>query len=478
MNVQQYYRRSQVDNPFISVWNTANTSTGSSGSNQVRLPLLSTGTYNFVVDWGDSTTDTITAWNQAQVTHTYASSGTYTITIKGVIIGWRFDNTGDRLKILNVTEWGSIVFQSSNNINGGSFRGCANFNFSATDTPIIEGPSQDGFFGGCTNLTANPSINSWDLSEITVGLRNFFIGCTNFNQNIGLWNISGADSLQGMFASCTSFNNGGSADINNWNVSNVTNFSSMFSGATSFNQPIGNWNISSAINISSMFNGATSFNQNIGGWDVSNVTTVTGLFNGANAFNNGGSPSINDWNTSNWTGNVVAANQAFFGSAFNQPIGNWDVSGITSFGNNNRGFFQGATSFNQDISSWDVSNVTSFFNCFLGAASFNQDISSWNVSNGTNFASMFQNATAFNQNIGGWNVSKSTTFANFMAGKTFSNYSAANLDAIYNGWSALTFVNTGLTISFGTIRYTSAGAAGRAILTGAPNNWTITDGGI
>ena len=66
---------------FVSNWNTANTSGGSSTSTQIQLPLESSGTYNFVVDWGDGNTDTITAWNQAETLHTYASSGTYTITI-------------------------------------------------------------------------------------------------------------------------------------------------------------------------------------------------------------------------------------------------------------------------------------------------------------------------------------------------------------------------------------------------------------
>jgi hypothetical protein len=33
-------------------------------------------------------------------------------------------------------------------------------------------------------------------------------------------------------------------------------------------------------------------------------------------------------------------------------------------------------------------------------------------------------------------------------------------------------------ISFGSIKYTVAGQAGKNILDFAPNNWTITDGGI
>ena len=90
---------------------------------------------------------------------------------------------------------------------------------------------------------------------------------------------------------------------------------------------------------------------------------------------------------------------------------------------------------------------------------------------------MFFNASAFNQNIGGWNVSNVTNFTNFMDNKTAANYSAANLDAIYNGWSLLT-LQPNVTANFGTIKYTAAGQTGRNTLTSAPKNWTITDGGI
>ncbi len=66
-----------------------------------------------------------------------------------------------------------------------------------------------------------------------------------------------------------------------------------------------------------------------------------------------------------------------------------------------------------------------------------------------------------------------------MVGKTNLDYSAANLDAIYNGWSALLGgVKPNININFGSIKYTAAGTAGKNILLGAPNNWTITDGGI
>jgi hypothetical protein len=62
-------------------------------------------------------------------------------------------------------------------------------------------------------------------------------------------------------------------------------------------------------------------------------------------------------------------------------------------------------------------------------------------------------------------------------GKTPTTFSTTNLDAIYNGWSSRP-VKTTIVISFGTAKYTTAASSGRAILTGSPNNWVITDGGI
>jgi hypothetical protein len=89
---------------------------------------------------------------------------------------------------------------------------------------------------------------------------------------------------------------------------------------------------------------------------------------------------------------------------------------------------------------------------------------------------LFQNATNFNQDIGNWNVSGVTVFNNFMAGKTNLNYSATNLDSIYNNWSLLP-LKTGITITFGSIKPTSNGLNGkRRILSGF--SWSITDGGL
>jgi surface protein len=191
-------------------------------------------------------------------------------------------------------------------------------------------------------------------------------------------------------------------------------------------------------------------------------------------FNNGGSPSINNWNTVSVTGmSFMFYNQ----NVFNQPIDNWDVSNVA----NMSFMFRSTSSFNQPLSGWDVSNVTSMAGMFLVNTSFNQPIGSWNVSKVVGMDNMFNGAVAFNQDIGNWNISGVTVINNFMQGKTPLTFSTTNLDAIYNGWSTKN-PKPNLSISFGSAKYTSSGVAGKVILTGSTMSggygWTITDGGI
>jgi hypothetical protein len=112
---------------------------------------------------------------------------------------------------------------------------------------------------------------------------------------------------------------------------------------------------------------------------------------------------------------------------------------------------------------------------FGACTAFNSTLTLSNTGTVTDMSGMFDGATAFDQNIGSWNVANVTAFTNFMATKTPATFSAANLDAIYNGWS-VSGVKPNINISFGSAKYTAAAA--RAVLIAAPNTWTITDGGL
>ena len=108
----------------------------------------------------------------------------------------------------------------------------------------------------------------------------------------------------------------------------------------------------------------SSFNENIGAWDTSGVTTMDSMFWGA--------------------------------SAFDQDIGAWDTSGVTDMG----GMFGYAKSFNHPLGDWRVDKVTNMGGMFNGAMAFNQDISGWAIQSVTDMSSMFYEASAFDQDLG------------------------------------------------------------------------------
>lgn len=232
MSVIQYYRSTGLSKPkpFVTIWKTDNP--GVSISNQIRLPLVAIGNYKFSVDWGDGQTDLITSGTQAEITHTYATPGVKTVTATGLINGFRFNNGGDRLKILNVLQWGDLRLSTP----GGSyFYGCSNLDVSATDIPDFRITDYAGFFRGTSSLVFNESINRWPMSQ-AVTIASMFNG-SSFNQELNLWQLYSLQSLNGTFTSST-FNK----DVSMWYVSNVLDFNSTFRNG-SYTHPLATWDI-------------------------------------------------------------------------------------------------------------------------------------------------------------------------------------------------------------------------------------------
>lgn len=332
---------------FVSTWDTTKTGTGTSTSNQITLPLVSGGTYNFTVNWGDGSSNTITTYNDPNITHTYAASGVKTVSITGTITGWAFANAGDAIKITNISEWGPFNLGTVSQYSatgGGAFYGASNLTVTARDLMDLTGvTSLNGLFWGCSSLTSVPNINSWNVANIT-SLANTFRNSA-FNSGISSWNTANVT----VFANCFNTNTDFNQPIGNWNTANATNMTSMFANATAFNQPLGNWNIANATTISWMFNN-TNFNQDISSWNTANVTSMAGMFSNNAAFNQ----NIGSWNTAN----VTNMWSLFTASSFNQNIGSWNVVNVTNMLNmftSNTAFSQ--TNYDSLLIGWGAQNV-------------------------------------------------------------------------------------------------------------------------
>jgi len=192
----------------------------------------------------------------------------------------------------------------------------------------------------------NGDIGYWDMSSAVV-TSEMFKNARKFNQDISGWDMSKNKWYWGMFYNAKKFNQ----DISGWDTSRAVSFSTMFLGANVFNQDIGNWDTSRVFTMFQMFRNTKKFNQDLGSWDTSSVTDFTGMFQNASAFNNGGSDSINDWNTSKAN---KMKNMFLRAVNFNQPLHSWTIKSGT-----NRGllhnFLNGAIKYNKDLSCLDTS---------------------------------------------------------------------------------------------------------------------------
>ena len=156
------------------VINTTLTETGSTPSNQFQLPLRN-GTYNCTVDWGDTTTSTITSYNQADTLHTYASGGVYTITITGTRTRFSFYDEKDKGKLtalisfdcaaVGQTVISSVFYECSNLLDGGVI----------TNTSNVTSFYRTWY--GCSSMTSPPDTSGWDTSKVTT-FSGAWYGCS------------------------------------------------------------------------------------------------------------------------------------------------------------------------------------------------------------------------------------------------------------------------------------------------------------
>ena len=256
-------------NQFVFTIDTENTSSGSSLNTQFMMPLVSSGTYNATVNWGDGSSDTITSYNQQEVTHTYSSAGQYEVSIEGTLQGWQFNNAGDRLKMLDVKQWGVLDLSTN-----AAFRGCFNLDASATDAPTISTTDLRQTFQYCYSF--NGYVNDWNTTNVT-NLFAVFFSCYTFNQPLNSWDVSSITNLSQSFRECLVFDQ----DLNSWDTSNVENMSQTFYNCSQFNGDIYSWYTTNVERMDLMFRDCDLFDQSLAAWTIARVSNFTNFMQNA-----------------------------------------------------------------------------------------------------------------------------------------------------------------------------------------------------
>ena len=279
---------------FRSTWKL----TGFSPS--ITLPLVEGYKYNFTVDWGDGSSSEITAHDDPDKRHLYATTGEYKLVIEGTLEAWSFipGMGGNPNLIRSVEDFGDLGYKNLSKaffrcknleaFEGGVTSGVTDMSsmFEGTrDFPNKVTPDTSGWdvskvtdmnsmFKNAVNAT--PDTSGWDVSKVT-DMSSMFSGASKADPDTSGWIVSRVTDMSSMFSGASSAD----PDVSDWNVSNVTNMGSMFSGASSANPDVSIWNVSAVTNMGTMFFNTPRANPDMSKWNISAVTTMLGMFNGA-----------------------------------------------------------------------------------------------------------------------------------------------------------------------------------------------------
>lgn len=226
-----------IDNRFIFTVKTDNA--GTSGTNQFTIPTSTSGitqAFNYDIETSDGQTITGVTGNH---TITFPSAGTYEVRISGSFPYMFFNNGGDRLKMLDISNFGIYALGATSQ--GDAFRGCSNMTITATDS---------GNFGSVTNFSAAwfncLSLTSFPLIDTSSGINFNFTwrGCSSLT-SFPLLDTSSGTAFRDAWFNCNSLTSFPALDMRNagggtnsltstWaGCSNIINFGAVnFSGGS------------------------------------------------------------------------------------------------------------------------------------------------------------------------------------------------------------------------------------------------------
>ena len=217
--------------PFITTWRTTGT------NETITIPTTGLG-YNYDINTSDGQTFT---GETGDKTITFAIAGDYDVEISGDFPRIYFNNGGDKLKLVDIVQWGSIAWTSF-----------------------------ESAFYGCNSLTTTSVTDAPDLSNVS-NMRNMFYYCLSLETLVlGNWDVSNVIYMGQMFRRTLSLT---TLDVGNWDVSNVIDMYIMMRNTDSIsNYPLSNWNINKVTNFTAFlsFTGmlTSSYDAILIGWEA------------------------------------------------------------------------------------------------------------------------------------------------------------------------------------------------------------------
>tara|TARA_R110000772_G_scaffold20466_5_gene56864 strand:+ start:26713 stop:27732 length:1020 start_codon:yes stop_codon:yes gene_type:complete len=271
-------KRNFAKTKFIFKVKTDNLGTYTTLDTQFQLPLQIGSTVRATVDWGDGSSDFITAYDQTEILHTYSVLGTYTISISGTLNGFSFGKSGlprqvDPEKAIELLNWGIFEMDSVR----GAFNGCTNLIYSAIDKPRITTTDIGGLFNG-NFAVGDMDLTNWNVSSVT-DMDGVWYNRDAVTLNLTGWDTSNVTNMDFMFGQMQRLTT--VIGINDLDVSNVTTMLEMFSYRDSSDMvslDLSNWDTSSLLSVGDMFDGRLGLaSLDIASWQVSQITNFGGF---------------------------------------------------------------------------------------------------------------------------------------------------------------------------------------------------------
>jgi surface protein len=168
-----------------------------------------------------------------QETITLPSSGIYVLEVKSKEVNGfnriNFAQTGDRLKITDIKQWGDVVWSSFDS----AFYGCSNMLVTATDVPNLSSVSRvDRMFQDAD--LANPNVTNWKTGNID-NFEIMFFSANIANPNARNWDVSKATKMRLIFGSNLLSVENLTACYENWSQLSLQQNVSFSAGSTKYN---------------------------------------------------------------------------------------------------------------------------------------------------------------------------------------------------------------------------------------------------